>query len=966
MNPKSNDTIPNPWPGLVSYSEDEKEYFFGRDTELKELSLFIKQEPLTTVFGKSGSGKTSLMRAGIFPRLREENFFPIRIRLDYKNSENTFAKQVKKSIISEAQKHFIDCEDRFQPISNNETLWEYLHRVDFWNKRNQLITPVFVIDQFEEYFSLGKDTNNCQDFITELGDCIENRVPEEVRETLFKNKINPKIFMKNQQYRFVLVLREDYVSHLDTVRNDIPSIMYNRFKLATLDGFQAFSAVWEPGKNYMDKETALAIVQFVATGKEASNQLKIHSQLAHYIVEPAHLSVLCHELFNKFNMSDTNAITEQLLLKEKNKIILNFYERSLKDISENTRIYIEDHLLTQSGFRSSLPEQDAIKNGLPGEEISQLIERRLLQREHRFGVAHLEFTHDLLIEVVTESRKYRVEQEAYKQKIQMARKKNLMKVVPSVIIILCAALGIALYFMNESSQKAKELNQILTKYLLLEGKKNQKSNNISLSLACYAQNLTLRRDEEQSKEVRDSINSVLKNNLFIIPIHQDSMKKRAVSSIIGLQGDSAFLLYSRKNKDVSVINDKMNISEKTIIHENHILTPFSITYYPKRNIALCAFREPDNNLNSYKLLNIQKDDNNFIPESSFELKGEYDSVFFDPSFKYLITLTKDGHARLLKTKINDAQIELDTLTFSFYDKVQVRNYHGWITKNKNKKKKTITKSLEKKIISVAFNPTSTFITTIDKNHYVDLWDLRDLEKKGIKHHQRIIKPNIVWSQFSPSHSYVLIGQKLPGYLQFSAIPYNNENLDDLRIDVVESISDRSIPQINLNNKYLLVFAKNRLFKLYDISHLEKPQIVFNNKLPFTQAVFSPDSRYLFTSTDKDSSVSLWDLEKKLSFPLAKRYLENPATQATFSHDSKFVLTSTVENLLALYRIGNANLDSDSERDISILINFAEFVGGMYYNRNTYNIEPLKGREAKNKENKIVSMLKTIKNRSFSD
>ena len=42
--------------------------------------------------------------------------------------------------------------------TDDESLWEYLHRKDFelWSAKNQLLTPVIVIDQFEEIFTLGE------------------------------------------------------------------------------------------------------------------------------------------------------------------------------------------------------------------------------------------------------------------------------------------------------------------------------------------------------------------------------------------------------------------------------------------------------------------------------------------------------------------------------------------------------------------------------------------------------------------------------------------------------------------------------------------------------------------------------------------------------------------------------------------------------------------------------------------
>ena len=66
----------NPWLGLFSYSEETRAYFHGRDEEGAELARRVQRKLLTVLFGQSGLGKTSLLRAGLVPRLRERGLLP--------------------------------------------------------------------------------------------------------------------------------------------------------------------------------------------------------------------------------------------------------------------------------------------------------------------------------------------------------------------------------------------------------------------------------------------------------------------------------------------------------------------------------------------------------------------------------------------------------------------------------------------------------------------------------------------------------------------------------------------------------------------------------------------------------------------------------------------------------------------------------------------------------------------------
>lgn len=68
----------NPYPGLSSHTAEYAGVFFGRDREIREVTELLEQRltaetpGLLLILGASGAGKSSLMRAGVLPRLGDD------------------------------------------------------------------------------------------------------------------------------------------------------------------------------------------------------------------------------------------------------------------------------------------------------------------------------------------------------------------------------------------------------------------------------------------------------------------------------------------------------------------------------------------------------------------------------------------------------------------------------------------------------------------------------------------------------------------------------------------------------------------------------------------------------------------------------------------------------------------------------------------------------------------------------
>jgi AAA+ ATPase superfamily predicted ATPase len=177
----------NPWPGLGSFDEGSERFFIGRRNETAELRRLVLNAPLTVLFGASGLGKTSLVQAGLFPQLRKEHYLPIYVRLDLRDRAAPLIDQVKFALQTQLRARRVDAPS----MHDDELLWSYLHRsgLELWSEHNQLLTPIFVFDQFEEVFTLGADNPAAIARLRiDLADLIENRLPSALVDTVERNE----------------------------------------------------------------------------------------------------------------------------------------------------------------------------------------------------------------------------------------------------------------------------------------------------------------------------------------------------------------------------------------------------------------------------------------------------------------------------------------------------------------------------------------------------------------------------------------------------------------------------------------------------------------------------------------------------------------------------------------------------------------------------------------------------------
>jgi len=81
-----------PYRWLEAFREDDARWFFGRDREIARLRLLLETRAVIVLAGPSGAGKSSLVHAGLVPRLVEEHWRVLSVRVGERPSAEMFAR----------------------------------------------------------------------------------------------------------------------------------------------------------------------------------------------------------------------------------------------------------------------------------------------------------------------------------------------------------------------------------------------------------------------------------------------------------------------------------------------------------------------------------------------------------------------------------------------------------------------------------------------------------------------------------------------------------------------------------------------------------------------------------------------------------------------------------------------------------------------------------------------------------
>lgn len=388
-----------PYIGLRSHDVDDRWCrFHGRDRESRDLSVLWRSNRLLVLYGHSGVGKTSLIQAGVIPRLDKETADALPVA----RISHSFAFPTADPPLHNPYDFALL--SSWSPNDSPASLVG-LSLTDFLSRRevrtDQYGDPVPVlmaIDQFEEFFSDFPYRQPYLDqFIDHLADAVEN-VPN---------------------LRLLISIREEFLAKLIPYETRLAGYPRARFQVLPLIRDAALKAVTGPlagtGRSFAPG-VAEKLVDDLRT-VETTSQVGKTTKVTVESVEPAQLQVACTVLWRALPQEDTTITEEHLHHHGDVRTVAEFCTRMVTEVAGEQQIserslyeWLASTFITKHGSRDTAYEGVSETSGMPNPVARALGDRGILEFKQRFGLRWYELQHDRLIDRIHLASSLRSEQ----------------------------------------------------------------------------------------------------------------------------------------------------------------------------------------------------------------------------------------------------------------------------------------------------------------------------------------------------------------------------------------------------------------------------------------------------------------------------------------------------------------------------------------------------------------------------
>ena len=384
--------IDSPFKFLDPYEKADAKKFFGRDKEIDDLEQMLYKSNILLVYGRSGSGKTSLIQCGLADRMDQSGWLEAAIRRNDNINDSlieTLTAMVPESTgLSEnlLASYFDDSsvepgepEGQHQSDPAEGEAIELIRRIhSFYFK------PIYLIfDQFEELFILSNNPDELKTFYKTISEILESC---------------PYAHM-------IFIMREEFIARLYNFEKVVPTIFTKRLRVEPLDQVNTIDVIERtieeiPNIKLGGEKVPAAIVEAISSGQSQMEMTYLQVFLDAMFRQAVKKNI-SPIVFTRDLVKELGGIEDvlKIFLQDQAASLQQDFEQQFPDSPENTVFNVLHSFVTLQGTKQPVNPADLVGDVLSQDAVDFIFDHlgsaRIIRRKQDQD-NHFELSHDTL------------------------------------------------------------------------------------------------------------------------------------------------------------------------------------------------------------------------------------------------------------------------------------------------------------------------------------------------------------------------------------------------------------------------------------------------------------------------------------------------------------------------------------------------------------------------------------------
>ncbi|HEX8090140.1 MAG TPA: hypothetical protein VF762_14865, partial [Blastocatellia bacterium] len=868
-----------PYKGLIPYTEEDAPFFFGREPEREIITANLSASRLTLLYGPSGVGKSSVLRAGVAHHLRglaRRNFARRRIL----ESAVVVFISWRDDPLAGLEKHI---RDEVALALGTQSLEQGAASGGFTDVLRECASRVggqlfVILDQFEEYFLYHAQEDGEGTFAVEFPRAVNSH---------------------DLRVSFLVSIREDALAKLDRFEGSIPNLFDNYLRIEHLDRDAGRAAIEKPIQQYnqlyaaggreIGIEPALveAVLDQVETGQVVLGEAgrgAVSGEDAREEIETPFLQLVMERLWNEEMRAGSRLLRLETLnnLGGAERIVRTHLDEAMGGLSSDERnvaAQIFPYLVTRSRTKIAYPVFDLVEeHGIEYARLDLVLKK--LSGEEKLSGEHVrilrplapplgepggmryEIYHDVLAPAILGWRALHVQtqeqarkqadterqlaleaQERIKAEMQLARERVLVRRQRWGMVLLgfllLAMIGLTVFAFDQKSEANKQRNR--AEQSLITAEKSKAETEVALSEAEAARDTARdaqakqaeqrERAEAQRSAAESAKAEANRQRVAAEQSRTEALVQRDAAKKSKAEADEQRSRAEQALADAETSRDAAQTAAREAGRQR-LIAETQKEVAQSRELAASAVSQlrvdPELSLLlATEALRVKNTDqaedalrqsllqSHILAVTRLNASSVW-IVAFSPDGKYFVTGSYDNTARVWDAKTGESVTEL-------------RGHTGLVS-------------------SAAFSPDGKYVVTGNDDKTAQIWDV----KTGESVTELIGHNNLVWSTaFSADGKYVVTGNDDKTAWVWDA--KTGRKVTELRGHTGAVWSAAFSP----DGKYVVTGSNDNTARIWEARTGQSIIELIGHTSSVSSAAFSPDGKYVMTGS-KDNTVRVWD------------------------------------------------------------------------------------------------------------